>query len=77
MAARLEVLFDLDVILDVLQRREPFYEMSALALAAAETGKIGGWVTAHSITTLFCLLAKYESGPQARISILPPADSVL
>jgi predicted nucleic acid-binding protein len=69
MAPKTSVLFDLDVILDVLQRREPFFDMSARALASAETGRVQAWVAAHSLTTLFYLLAKYQSAEQARIGI--------
>lgn len=70
MARKLSVLFDLDVILDVLQRREPFYDMSARALAAAETGLVESWVAAHSLTTLFYLLARYQSAQQARVALM-------
>jgi hypothetical protein len=69
MAAELKVLFDLNIVLDVLQRREPFYEMSAGVLAAAETGRVEGWVAAHSLTTLSCLLARYQSAEQARVAL--------
>jgi predicted nucleic acid-binding protein len=69
MAARLRVLIDLNVILDVLQRRQPFYDMSARALASAETGLIDGWVAAHSLTTLFYLVARYDSPEQARVAL--------
>jgi len=69
MAARPSVLFDLNVILDVLQRREPFYAASARALACAEVGSVEGWVAAHSVTTLFYLLARYQSAEQARVVI--------
>ena len=67
MAARLKVLFDLNIILDVLQRREPFYTMSARVLAFAEAGLVEGWVAAHSLTTLFYLLARHQSTHQARV----------
>ena len=69
MATRLRVLFDLSVILDVLQRREPFYAASAQVLASAETGELEGWVAAHSITPLFYLLAKDRSPQLARVAI--------
>jgi predicted nucleic acid-binding protein len=69
MAAKLKVLVDLNVILDVLQQREPFYEMSAGVLAAAERGEVEGWVAAHSLTTLFYLLARYQSAEQARVAL--------
>jgi hypothetical protein len=67
MVARPKVLFDLNVILDVLQQRQPFYAMSALALASAETGRTEGLVAAHSLTTLFYLVAKAQSAEQARV----------
>jgi predicted nucleic acid-binding protein len=69
MAAKLRVLIDLNVILDVLQRREPFYATSARVLACAETGIVEGWVAAHSLTTLFYLLARYQSADQARVTL--------
>jgi hypothetical protein len=43
--------------------------MSAGVLAAAETGMIEGWVAAHSLTTLFYLLARYQSAEQARVAL--------
>jgi len=69
MVAKLSALVDLNVILDVLQRREPFYATSARVLACAETGLVEGWVTAHSLTTLFYLLAKYKSAERARVTL--------
>ena len=63
------VLLDLNVILDVLQRRQPFFENSARVLALAETGVIEGLVSAHSITTLFYLYAKAQSANEARVAI--------
>jgi predicted nucleic acid-binding protein len=69
MATKLSVLIDLNVILDVLQRREPFYATSARVLACAETGIVEGWIAAHSVTTLFYLLAKYQSANQARVTL--------
>jgi hypothetical protein len=69
MAARLSVLFDLNIILDVLQWREPFYDASARALVCAETGSVEGWVAAHSLPTLCCLRGKYGSAEQARVAV--------
>ena len=64
-----QVLFDLNIILDVLQEREEFYDFSASLLALAETGKIQGWLAAHSITTLFYLISKDKSPEQAHVSL--------
>ena len=69
MGAKPRALIDLNILLDVLQRREPFYEASARLLAAAETGRVEGWLAAHSVTTLFYLVAKDQSPEQARATI--------
>ena len=69
MASKIKVLFDLNIILDVLQEREPFYESSAQLLAHAETGEIQGFVAPHSLTTLFYLVQKDKSAAHAKITI--------
>ncbi len=69
MANNPRVIIDLNVILDVLQRRDPFYETSAALLAAAETGHVEGYMAAHSVTTLFYLLQKGKSSAEARATI--------
>ena len=63
-------LLDINVILDVLRRRQPFYDDSAAVLAAAETGRLTGLVAAHSVTTLFYLMAKHGSPDAARVRTL-------
>jgi predicted nucleic acid-binding protein len=66
---KVRVLFDLNILLDVLQERQDFYDFSARLLAYAETGKVEGWLAAHSVTTLFYLIAKDRSKEQARVSL--------
>ena len=66
MADNLRILIDLNILLDVLQKREPFYETSAYLLAAVETGRVTGYVAAHSLTTLFYLLQKDKGAAEAR-----------
>jgi hypothetical protein len=68
-ADKSQVLFNLNIILDVLQERENFFEFSARLLAYAETGIIQGWLAAHSVTTLFYLIAKDKSPEQARVTL--------
>lgn len=63
------ILIDLNVVVDVLNKREPFFEASAAVLAAAETGHIEGWLAAHSVTTLFYLIAKNTSSAAARVQL--------
>jgi predicted nucleic acid-binding protein len=69
MANKPSVMIDLNILLDVLQKREPFYETSAGLLAAVETGQVQGFVAAHSITTMFYLIQKGRSAAEARASI--------
>jgi len=52
------LLFDANVVLDVLARREPWDRDAALLLSAIEEGQATGAVAAHTITTLHYLLAK-------------------
>ena len=49
------VLFDLNVVLDVLTGRAPHFQDSARLWALAEASQIDGYVAAHSFTTLFYL----------------------
>ena len=69
MTSPLRILIDLNPILDVLQKRQPFYDASAAVLAGAEVGRLEGYVAAHSIATLFYLVAKDRSVAVARVSI--------
>jgi predicted nucleic acid-binding protein len=63
------ILIDINVLLDVLQKREPFFETSAGLLAAVEAGHVWGYIAAHSITTLFYLIQKGRSSADARATI--------
>lgn len=69
MAGPIKVLFDLNVILDVLQKRPPHFADSAAVLAQAERGALEGFVAAHSWTTLFYLYSKDQSAAQARVRL--------
>jgi predicted nucleic acid-binding protein len=69
MARRPCALLDANVILDLLQRREPFFRDAADLLAAAESGRYRGLVAAHTVTTLFYLMAKHASPAAARVHV--------
>ena len=69
MATPLSILIDLNIILDVLQQREPFYAASAGILAAAERGQIRAYLDSHTLTTLFYLIAKDQSPERAKTLI--------
>jgi predicted nucleic acid-binding protein len=52
------VLFDVNVVLDVLLDRKPFADSSSDAWAAVERGDAEGLLSAHAVTTLHHLNAK-------------------
>jgi predicted nucleic acid-binding protein len=63
------VLIDLNVILDVLMHREPFWEDAAKVWALAETRQVTAFVAGHSITTLFYLYRR-QSGSTAAVQLI-------
>ena len=67
--ATLEILIDTNVVLDVLQAHELFYEASKRLLAAAESGRVQGMIAAPTVTTLFYLISKDKSSAQAHATI--------
>jgi len=65
----LKVLFDTNVILDVLLNRKKFVETSANLVGLVESKKIDGYLCATTITTLDYLISKAVSRKQAKIEI--------
>lgn len=60
------ILFDTNVVLDVLLDRKPYVEASAAAWAAVETGIAEGMLAAHAVTTLHCLVRKEKGALKAK-----------
>jgi len=65
----LKLLFDTDVVLDLLLDRSPFAEPAAAVLSQVEAGQITGAVCATSVTTLHYLAAKVVGPKKAREQI--------
>ena len=65
----MKILFDTNIILDVLLNREPFVELSAKLLSSVENKDIEGYLCATTITTLDYLIAKATSRKKANIEI--------
>jgi len=59
------VLFDVNVVLDVLLDRRPHAEASAAAWAAVETGIAEGLLAAHAVTTIHYLVRKEMGAAKA------------
>jgi len=64
------VLLDTNVILDVLLKRTPFLEKSALVLLLSEKKLIDGYVTASSITDIFFLTNATYKDKQKSMELL-------
>lgn len=58
--------YDLNVVLDVLLAREPFFAASAAALDAVGRGRVEGYIAGHLVTTLFYLLRRNCGADRAR-----------
>lgn len=58
-------MFDLNVLLDVVQRREPHYRASALALSRIVEGAARGAFPCHGVTTLHYVVARYSGRARA------------
>jgi predicted nucleic acid-binding protein len=62
----MRVLFDTNVVLDVLLDRQPYGEASAAAWAAVETGVAEGMLAAHAVTTIHYLVRKEMGAAKAK-----------
>lgn len=60
----MKVLFDTNVILDVLLDREPFADDASLLLTKVERSEISGFICATTVTTIHYLATK-AFGPKA------------
>lgn len=60
------VLYDTNVILDVLLERQPHFVASAAALDAVGRGKVAGYVSAHAVTTIAYLLERRLGSAKSR-----------
>ena len=61
----MNVMFDLNIVLDVVQRREPHYRLSAAVLSAAVRGDVQGFFPCHGITTVYYLVSRYADKVKA------------
>ena len=58
----MQIMIDLNVLLDVIQKREPHFTASGKILSLAAKRKISGHIPAHALTTIHYIVAKY-AGP--------------
>ena len=65
----MKILFDTNVILDVLLDREPFSSTAAKLFSKVESGEISGYVCATTITTIHYLACKVIGADSAKEEI--------
>lgn len=65
----MNVLFDTNVVLDLLLDRAPHAEFAAALVARVERGELAGYLCATTITTVFYLAAKAIGSQAARQQI--------
>ncbi|WP_157943197.1 PIN domain-containing protein [Nostoc sp. CENA543] len=60
------VLFDSDVLLDVLAQRQPFVVVSAQALNMVTQPQVQGYISGHAVTNIFYILRRQVGSEVAR-----------
>lgn len=65
----MKILFDTNVVLDLLLARQPFVYSAMQLFASVERAEIDGYVCATTVTTIHYLLAKRIGSSQAIVGI--------
>jgi predicted nucleic acid-binding protein len=61
----MKLVLDLNVLLDVVQRREPFYFNSATVVSKVVEGEHIGYLPGHAVTTLHYVVGRYGTQKKA------------
>jgi predicted nucleic acid-binding protein len=65
----MRVLFDTDVVLDLILDREPFVEAAASLFAAHEQGRIKGYISGVTLVNVFYVTRKAKGRHNARRAV--------
>ena len=65
----MKMLFDTNVVLDVMLDRKPFVNTAEQLFSKVEMGGIIGFVSATTITTIYCLATKAIGSDHAKLEI--------
>ncbi|MFW6358385.1 MAG: PIN domain-containing protein [Chroococcales cyanobacterium] len=63
------ILFDSDVLLDVLSQRQPFFITSSQALNTVIQNQVEGYISGHAVTNIFYILRRQAGKVKAQESI--------
>ena len=59
------ILIDLNVILDVVQKRQPHYRGSAAVLDEIVNERVAGVIPVHAVTTIHYIVSRYQNKSSA------------
>lgn len=65
----MKILFDTNIVLDVLACREPFFENSQAIIRLVAEGKIEGAISANSVTDIYYILRKHLDPVALRVAL--------
>lgn len=65
----MKILLDTNILLDVLARREPFYEDSAAVWNLAESGVVSGYVSAISFNNVYYIVRRFGDRRKAHRAV--------
>jgi len=65
----MKILFDTNIILDLLLKRDPFHKDAHTLISKVETGEISGYLCATTITTIHYFVAKQQGKKSAMHTI--------
>ncbi len=65
----MKILFDVNVVLDVILERAPWVDDSASLLDAAERRKVAGYIAGHTITTVYYIVARASGARRAATAV--------
>lgn len=68
------ILFDTNIILDILEKRQPFYEASKSVLEACISNDMQGCIALHSVSNIYYILRKRYSAADRRKLLLNLLD---
>ncbi len=66
----MRLMIDTNIFIDVLAKREPFYDASKQVLTLCEKGKVKGFISASSVTDIFYILNRLLRDKEAAYKAL-------
>lgn len=61
----MKIMIDLNIFMDVFQKREPHFQNSSLVVSKVLNGDLPGFIAGHAVTTLHYLLSRFLGNPKA------------